>query len=147
MATEAPPSLTDESALQAGATGGAGANATSGAFPTVNIPPSPSQILQLPLERAQILATLPRSKLGDTFWHALAGVVGSAPGAAKELHDAYLTSSPAGLGVFGLIEVACLIIFLTWLAVSFFAARSAQTSLQYLDLLRNYGLPAPSKPS
>jgi hypothetical protein len=107
-----------------------------GSFPSEEISPTPTQVLRLPRERAYMLATLPRSKLGELFWPALTGIAGAGPGAGAALHEGYFTNATsAGLSLFGLIEVAGLVVFVTLLGASIFTSLRVQTSLKFLNQL------------
>jgi hypothetical protein len=104
-------------------------------FPTADIPPKPSEILHLPIERAQMLATFPRSKWGEFYWAALTGFLGALPGAAQAIYDAYFKPQATGLTLFGLLMVSGAIVFLTLLIRGILANRGAKTSLEFLDEL------------
>ena len=73
-------------------------NAKGGAhFPSIDIPPTPSHILHIPLERAQMLATFPRGKWSDPVWAAVCGFLGSAPAALHAIYEGFLRPDATGL--------------------------------------------------
>jgi hypothetical protein len=102
-------------------------------FPQENIEPRLLRVLNLPFERAEMLATLPRSRLGDLFWPAITGVCGAAPGAARDLYEAFFEIPQKGLMPYATLEVCALIVFLVLLAVSLISRVRSQTSLEYLN--------------
>jgi len=110
-----------------------------GLFPILDIPPKPTEILHLPFERAQMLATLPRAsgRLNEFFWAALTGLLGASPGASEAVHAA-LAREPIALSLFESIEVGAALIFFTLMLTAIIQRRlNGKTSLEYLDELRN----------
>lgn len=87
-------------------------------FPVERVEPKPTKVLDLPLERALMIANAPRGKLGTLFSAAITGLVGAAPGAAEAVHDSYFGLKATGLSVYGLIEVGLFLVFLVLLVVS-----------------------------
>lgn len=115
-------------------------------FPAVDIPVKPSQILHIPLERAHMLATLPRGKWGEFTWAAFSGLVGAAPSGAEALHTAFWGTSPQGLSWFGAVQVGLTVVFLTLFLTAIRQRIATQSSAAYLEwLCALEGAPVPIK--
>ena len=110
------------------------------AFPFKHITPHPSEILHMPVERAQALATLPRNKLSEFCWAAIAGLVGALPSAVEALFSAFGGDAPGGLTAFQTVQVAIAVVFLTLtIAALVQQGKTQMTAMDYLNKLRSAG--------
>ena len=101
-------------------------------FPIEDVPPAPIRSLRLAFERAHMLATLPRSKLGELFTASFVGAVASLPGAWDGLHQAFLKTPREPILLFSQLEMVVPVILLTLAVFSVLSSREKKTSLQYL---------------
>jgi hypothetical protein len=93
---------------------------------------------QLFFEQAHRLATMPRLKVGETFFGALWTTVATLPGASAAYVD--LTKSPPNQSlILNLASIGTFIISLAFTATALFASHHNETSKEYLDTL--YGIP------
>lgn len=113
---------------------GGEAAALAPAFPTEAIPPKPIRTVNLPYERAVMLANAPRSKWSESTSAALTGMVAALPSA----FDAFIHAcvrSPFSVEGFELVQILIFAVFLVWLVVSLINSRIEKTSLEYLGEL------------
>jgi hypothetical protein len=100
-------------------------------FPENQVNPEPIRTLQLPYERARMLATLPRKKWGEESWAALTGALGASPGALDAIHKA--CQRPAfSLEGYEIVEVLALFGFAVWLIVAIINSIREKTASEYL---------------
>jgi hypothetical protein len=133
--SQAPP----ESAMASGAenaplpNSGASAGALA-PFPTEAVPPQPIKTVNLPFERAQMLATLPRKKWDEWTWAALGGAVAAFPSAIDAIISAY-QATPVSFRIFQTIQIVIFGGFLVWFFVSRAYSKGTQTTAEYLNEL------------
>jgi hypothetical protein len=114
-----------------------GASAISG-FPSEIVAPQPIKIVNLPYERAHVLATLPRRKWDEWTWAALGGAIAACPSAADAIIVAFKTP-PVSFGIFQTIQISIFVGFLVWFFVSRAYSKGSKTAAEYLYEL--YSLP------
>jgi hypothetical protein len=104
----------------------------SSKYPTDDIPRRPVRILHIPFGDAHMLATLPRSRLGEFFAASLVGFVASLPGGWDGLQQAFFKVPREPVAPYSLVEMGVSLVLLT-VAISSLATKVGhQTSLQYL---------------
>ena len=104
-------------------------------FPMENIPSQPVQILHLPIERAQMLAALPRGKWSEGSSQALTGFLAALPSAIDAINHgrARFPFSLEGFEIFQLlICFGCLV----WLGISLTYTLREKTSSEYFGELK-----------
>jgi hypothetical protein len=82
-----------------------------------------------------MLATLPRSKLGEFFSASLVGFVASLPGAWDGFQQAFLKVPREPVAPYSVVEMGVSLVLLTIAASSLVIKFGEQTSLQYLASL------------
>jgi hypothetical protein len=100
-------------------------------FPQSPVAPEPIRTLQLPYERAAMLANLPRRKFSEGAAAALTGLAGSLPSGIEAFLKGY-ARNPFSLEAFETIQIVICVVFLVWLIVALFYSFRGRTSLQYL---------------
>jgi hypothetical protein len=113
---------------------------TGGDIPVDAVTPQPIKTLNLPFERALMLATMPRKKWDELTWAAFTGAAAALPSAVDAFIHAY-KRNPFALEAFETVQVLIFFGFVVWF-ISLFFSRHEQTSLEYLREL--YSLPPPS---
>jgi hypothetical protein len=108
-------------------------------IPQEPIPPKPLRTLNLPYERAHMLAMLPRKKWDELTWGAFTGAAAALPSAIDALVHAW-KRTPFGLEAFETFQVLIFFGFSVWFIVSFLYSQRERTSQEYLNEL--YGPPS-----
>jgi hypothetical protein len=103
-------------------------------FPTETIPPAPIRTVNLPYERAAMLANAPRSKWSEGTLAAFTGMIAALPSAADAFMHA-CARNPFSLEFFETIQIMIWFGFFVWMIVSLVSSQFKKTSTQYLDEL------------
>jgi hypothetical protein len=83
-----------------------------------------------------MVATARRGRLDEFTWAAITGLTGATPGAVRALHDGYVATGP-GLSIFGLLEVAMALIFLTLLVTAIIQPRNrGKPAMEIVDEIK-----------
>jgi len=114
-------------------------------FPIDQVTPKPLKTVQLPYERAYMLATLPRQKWDEKTWAAASGAIAALPSAVDAVLSGFHDKEPYSLGAFQIVQVLIFFGFAVWFLSTRVSAKEIKTSGEYLNELYELS-PLPQKP-